>query len=245
MNATKKCNKCEADKYVSEFYAEKRSRDGFRSVCKSCFSAAEKTRNLANPEKSRRLAREKSQRYRENHPDLVKQHEAAYRDENRDKRRASSLQWAADNPERHLANAKRYYEANREAALKKTRRYTDEGRYLDQKSAYRKENREELRATARDAYKADPAKNTEKVRRRVAAKKQAFPEWANLFFIQEAYRLARLRSDMTGFKWHVDHIVPLHSQIVCGMHVEHNLQVIPGVSNCAKGNRHWPDMPTN
>lgn len=68
------------------------------------------------------------------------------------------------------------------------------------------------------------------------------PTWANDLFIKEAYRLARLRASMTGFEWHVDHIVPLNSPLVCGLHVEHNLQVIPSAANWAKGNRHWPDM---
>jgi hypothetical protein len=76
-----------------------------------------------------------------------------------------------------------------------------------------------------------------------AGKLQATPLWANDFFIKEAYALARLRTKIFGFKWHVDHIVPLNSDIVCGLHVEHNLQVIPGASNLAKSNRHWPDQP--
>ena len=79
---------------------------------------------------------------------------------------------------------------------------------------------------------------------RRAKKLNATPAWANKFFISEAYHLARLRTKATGFQWHVDHIVPLVSSKVCGLHVEHNLQVIPGKLNQSKCNRHWPDMPT-
>lgn len=82
-----------------------------------------------------------------------------------------------------------------------------------------------------------------RVAKRKAAKIQATPAWSNDFFIGEIYELAKLRERMVGGRWHVDHIVPLQSVIVCGLHVESNLQVIPGPRNESKGNRHWPDMP--
>lgn len=83
-----------------------------------------------------------------------------------------------------------------------------------------------------------------KTARRRATRLNATPSWANHFFIKEAYHLAKLRTEATGFKWHVDHILPLNSPIVCGLHVEHNLQVIPAVVNRQKGNKleelSWP-----
>ena len=61
--------------------------------------------------------------------------------------------------------------------------------------------------------------------------------------MEEAYHLARMRTEMLGLEWDVDHIVPLKNPIVCGLHVESNLQVIPELENIRKGNRRWPDMP--
>ena len=89
--------------------------------------------------------------------------------------------------------------------------------------------------------------NTEKVNARTALRRarqdRAVPGWANHFFINEIYDLARLRTRYLGVKHHVDHIVPMHHSVVCGLHVEHNLRVIPEIDNIRKKNLFWPDMP--
>lgn len=83
----------------------------------------------------------------------------------------------------------------------------------------------------------------ERVRRRQAAQRKATPKWANISKMREFYRLALDKTEATGVKWSVDHIVPLISDVVCGLHVEHNMQVLPFSDNVRKGNRVWPDMP--
>lgn len=71
--------------------------------------------------------------------------------------------------------------------------------------------------------------------------KQRTPKWVDAderWMIKEVYDLAAQRSKMTGFAWHVDHIIPLQGKTVSGLHVMANLQVIPGVENIRKRNNY-------
>lgn len=68
--------------------------------------------------------------------------------------------------------------------------------------------------------------------------RQATPAWADLGAIQQFYRVAKTMEDMTGEKWHVDHVYPLRGKFVCGLHVPENLRVIQASVNLAKYNAH-------
>lgn len=112
------------------------------------------------------------------------------------------------------------------------------------KKAARIATKRTRRQAARSAWKIrNKGKVNASTAQRFAAKLHATPQWANKFFIGEAYELAALRSATLGAPWHVDHQVPLRSPFVCGLHTEQNLCVVSGAFNEQKGNRYWPDMP--
>jgi hypothetical protein len=70
----------------------------------------------------------------------------------------------------------------------------------------------------------------------------ATPKWADGDALDAVYRLAQKLTEESGVCHEVDHIVPLKSENVCGLHCEANLRVISLEANRSKGNRHWPDM---
>jgi len=76
-----------------------------------------------------------------------------------------------------------------------------------------------------------------KTRAYQAAKRHAVPLWADLEDIEKIYAIARQMSEQTGIKYEVDHIIPLVSDVVCGLHCSRNLRIIPMLENRLKGNR--------
>lgn len=120
-------------------------------------------------------------------------------------------------------SSKRWREKNREKVLAYA-------------ASYRAENKRAI-AEYRRSYHASNKHKYAAYRALAKARKVgAAPSWADRFLIEEAYHLAELRTDATGFPWEVDHIVPIRSKVVCGLHVHHNLRVVPAVVNWRKGN---------
>jgi len=110
-------------------------------------------------------------------------------------------------------------------------------RAREQANAWCKANRAKASANVRKHYERNPDKARMKLAKRRAAKLRRSVVWSNPFFVSEAYRLATLRSKLTGVPWVVDHVVPLRGRFVSGLHVHTNLQVIEMAENCRKNNR--------
>jgi len=138
-----------------------------------------------------------------------------------------------------IDNAKRAEKPKTEAAKAAGRRYYEKNK-----------NEVKARAAARPAEEkrkhkdAYDAKNPEQRRARVSVRRRrsrrATPSWINkdqkkvmtCLYI-EAQRLTKL----TGERYVVDHIVPLISDEVCGLHVPWNLRVITQDENLVKSNK--------
>jgi hypothetical protein len=89
---------------------------------------------------------------------------------------------------------------------------------------------------ANDCRKKYPYKDAAKTAKRRTAKKQATPLWGNHKAIQIEYELAAWCTKVMETPYEVDHIIPIQGKLVCGLHVENNLRVIPWIDNVKKGN---------
>ena len=172
-----------------------------------------------------------------------------YREANRETLTAKALEYQRRNPEKTKKTAKRYRIKNKEKlrARNKAWRSANPERArraaLNWKAKNRERTRELSRKSASEWKKTNKAKARAHEAAREAAKRNATPLWAEQSKIQAFYAEAAEMTADLGTLHHVDHIVPLNSRIVCGLHWEVNLQVLPFRENIAKGNRHWPDMP--
>ena len=127
--------------------------------------------------------------------------------------RVHAQRWRERNPEKHRESQLGFRERN-------------PGYFEEYWTTWYAENQDKVQQYIRDnlpAYRAREAK-------RRAAKLRAIPPWANLEAIKDFYAACP-----EGYE--VDHIHPLQGKMICGLHVENNLQYLTVRENRSKGNR--------
>lgn len=179
-----------------------------------------------DPEKVQRM-RDSANRYHHKNRDRLLVRQGLYREANK-----LSI---------YLAK-KKCYERNREAyneARNLWRRAHPEWHRQYGKRVYREsaEVRQKRLAYTRAWCKRNPDKTAARGAAYSATKKMAKPKWGNPTAIRAFYTAARRRTLETGIPHDVDHIVPIVSKVVCGLHWEGNLQVISSLENRREKNK--------
>lgn len=187
--------------------------------------------------------------YTEEQKAAKKANDRAYYLRNRDEIVARSIKWQVDNPLALKNKNKQYYADNSEKIKEATSKYYAENTEAVslQTKKYREANKQNIAIKNKEYRKQYLQENLDKhcatQNKRRARKICATPKWANETEISKLYATSKLMSELSGIEHSVDHIVPLKSKLVCGLHCEHNLAVIPAADNKTKSNRYWPDMP--
>ncbi|KKL72228.1 hypothetical protein LCGC14_2087040 [marine sediment metagenome] len=105
-----------------------------------------------------------------------------------------------------------------------------------QNKIWREAHKEEFKEYCTNWRRNNLAKLTKNAAAYRAQKLQATPKWANYDKIQEIYDEAHLLTEQTGITHTVDHYYPLVSEVICGLHVETNLQILTLSKNSSKSN---------
>jgi hypothetical protein len=228
----KACTKCKGVKARELFKHNKNTSDGRDSWCRVCSDAYSyalvKARKAADPEF--RAARcEANREYRANMTPEQRQRERerlnAVSDRLLAPQRAAFIDFLLFDHRQHVAE--------HHAEVKR-----------------REDDRVAAKAAAEAARRAEDlpipptaSPGRRKKLRRLNAVRRATPKWADHNLIKALYDGVREMREITGQPWQVDHIVPLRSPLVCGLHVPANLFPALLEHNARKGNHHWPDKP--
>ena len=223
----RECSKCGVYKPWDEYHKGV-GRNGKNTRCKECARAdalkgfyAKHEHNLEVNAKYRAENREainkRTSEYKKAHPEDNRRNARADYHRNAEARKAAAKAWCQANPEKVAAGMRRKKD-------KKPERYKEIQRGANKRF--------------RDKH---PEKVAEREQKRRASKRQAMPVWANRTEILSIFKMARAIRDASGLKYHVDHVVPLQHELVCGLHVTANLRIVCASDNLQKHNKFDPD----
>lgn len=245
LSTGKTCNKCKKIKNKSDFHKQSSNKDGLRNDCKLCRSKSRSKTDLsklANKTKDgyifcRKCCIEKKANSDNFYASKLSQgskvltckpcrDKFSYMMQDKEQQKDRHKKWRDKNKEKISTYKKNYVKNNKDKIKTKDKEYRSrtevkKARRLYERKYYQ-ENRNKLIAYS-CAYDS-----------RVRASR---PSWQSQKEINNYYKKAK----ENGLE--VDHIVPIKSDLVCGLHCIDNFQLLTRSENASKGNRHWPDMP--
>lgn len=139
-----------------------------------------------------------------------------------------AAEWRNKNPEKVKEYIAKWMTANKEKRKAIVKSWRD--RNPDKVAAMNARAGKKWAANNKDIRMAS-------VRNRQAAKLKRAPSWADKEKMKAIYTEARRLTDETGIPHEVDHFYPLQGELVSGLHVESNLQILTMADNRKKGNK--------
>jgi len=123
--------------------------------------------------------------------------------------------------------------------LENNRKWVKDNRDQHRKLTTRwyQENKQQHCENSKEWYSENKARKLATTTAREKRCRDATPPWVNKSELQLIYLKAQQLTESTGIQHEVDHIVPLTHDLICGLNVPANLQVLTREENRRKSNR--------
>lgn len=185
-----------------------KSKNKYNAACKDCLNYYRRKKGLTESQRQSNIKRSREY-YKNNKKELLKK-QKIYSSKNKDKISKNNKRYYKDNSENIKNYRKTYYQKNKEKELLRIKEYSN-----------------------RNKAKCNAIK-----RKYDYSKLNATPKWADIQKIETVYEKVKWLEKLTGLRYHVDHIIPLQGENVCGLHVWENLQILEASINCSKRNNY-------
>jgi hypothetical protein len=211
--------------------------------CSKCKESSEVIKITSNGYCSS-CQRECARKWRESNRDKIKIHNANFNKNNPDKRKQANSDWRTRNIEYDKARQRKRYKDNLEYNKEYARnryRTADKVHIREVIILYRKNNTEKLRKREADYRKRNNDNIVALRKKRRYSEMNALPSWLSnedLDKIKLVYEKAKWLESVTGFKYDVDHVIPINGKNVCGFHIWENLQILERSLNRRKYNKY-------
>jgi len=154
------------------------------------------------------------------------------------------------NPDKRKEIARKSYLKHQKSRLEQSKKYRQANpiKYCEYVKKYQKNNKEIVRVREKNYQQKNKHLRCHYSSKYRARKLKATPKWltkSNIEEIKNIFLDCKIKTENSGIKHHVDHIIPLNSPIVCGLHVPWNLQIITEKQNCSKHNKLYLNNETS
>ena len=143
-----------------------------------------------------------------------------------------------------MTEEERIKERKRATAERKRQWELSKGNYRKEWNARNREMKKAWKKANAGRVKASRLKSR-------AERARAIVPWRASNTVERVKKLSEVQEEALnyGIKLHIDHIVPIcgmvkktQLRVVCGLHVDYNLQLLPAQKNLNKSCRHWDNM---